>query len=108
MSFVNVRERIAFRADKMNKINLFDEAQMFMDVYCLEPGQAQKPHAHAGAAKTYFVLEGEGVFQVGEEERKLGAGHAILAPAGIDHGVRNEGPERLVVLVSMAPNPNYA
>lgn len=108
MPFVDVREKIAFRADKMNKVSVFDVAQMFMDVYCLEPGQAQKPHAHAGAAKTYFVLEGEGVFLVGGEEQRLGPGHAVLAPEGEDHGVRNEGPERLVLLVTMAPNPNFS
>jgi len=104
--FLNVAERIAFRADKMNKVNLFEAPQLFMDVYCLEAGQEQKPHAHAGAAKVYYVLEGEGRFLVGGEARTLGPGHAVLAPEGVDHGVRNPGPDRLTVLVVMAPNPN--
>jgi quercetin dioxygenase-like cupin family protein len=95
-----------FSAEKMQKINLFETERMFCDIYCLEPGQAQKPHAHAGADKVYFVLEGEGEFSVGEERRSLAAGHAILAPAEVDHGVRNVTGERLTVLVFMAPNPN--
>jgi quercetin dioxygenase-like cupin family protein len=95
-----------FSAEKMQKVNLFETPRMFCDVYCLEPGQAQKPHAHAGADKIYFVLEGEGEFTVGDEERRLGPGHAVLAPADIDHGVRNGSAARLTLLVFMAPNPN--
>ena len=95
-----------FSAEKMQKVNLFETPRMFCDIYCLEPGQAQNPHAHAGADKVYLVLEGEGEFTVGEERRRLGPGHAVLAPAVIDHGVRNGGPDRLTLLVFMAPNPN--
>jgi quercetin dioxygenase-like cupin family protein len=95
-----------FSAEKMQKVNLFETPRMFCDIYCLEPGQSQKPHAHAGADKVYFVLEGEGEFNVGSEERRLGPGHAVLAPADIDHGVRNASQARLTVLVFMAPNPN--
>src|SRR5688500_11786517 len=106
MSFVNVRERIEFRPEKMNKVSLFDVPEMFLDVYCLEPGQAQQPHVHANAAKVYYVLEGEGTFLVGTEERTLGPGSAVLAPAGEPHGVSNSTDQRLTLLVAMAPNPN--
>jgi quercetin dioxygenase-like cupin family protein len=106
MSFVNVRERAQFRPDKMAKVNLFDVPQLFLDVYGLEPGQEQKPHTHAGAAKIYYVLEGEGTFTIGAEERTLGPGHAVLAAADEPHGVRNDTSKRLTVLVAMAPNPN--
>lgn len=95
-----------FSAEKMQKVNLFETPRMFCDIYCLEPGQAQKPHAHAGADKVYFVLEGEGEFAIGPDECRLGPGHAVLAPANVDHGVRNASQVRLTVLVFMAPNPN--
>lgn len=106
MEVAAVAARQRFSAEKMQKVNLFETPRMFCDIYCLEPGQAQKPHAHAGADKVYFVLEGEGEFSVGDEQQRLGPGHAVLAPAEIDHGVRNPGPARLTVLVFMAPNPN--
>jgi quercetin dioxygenase-like cupin family protein len=95
-----------FSAEKMQKVNLFETPRMFCDIYCLEPGQSQKLHAHTGADKVYFVLEGEGEFLVGPETRSLGPGHAVLAPADIDHGVRNVSAAQLTVLVFMAPNPN--
>lgn len=106
MDIKDVRASRRFSAEKMQKMNLFETDRMFVDVYCLEPGQAQKVHAHAGADKVYFILEGRGRFRVGEEERDLESGQAVLAPAGLDHGVTNASGQGLVLLVFMAPNPN--
>ena len=94
-----------FAAEKMQKLNLFETERFFCDVYCLEPGQAQKPHAHAGSDKLYAVLEGAVVVRVGEEEARLQTGDVVLAPSGIDHGVRNDSNARAALLVFMAPNP---
>jgi len=94
-----------FDAAKMQKLNLFETPRFFLDVYCLEPGQAQKPHAHEGADKVYAVLEGSVVARIGGESATLAVGDTVLAPAGLDHGVENPGPERASLLVFMAPRP---
>jgi mannose-6-phosphate isomerase-like protein (cupin superfamily) len=94
-----------FEAAKMQKLNLFETPRFFLDVYCLEPGQAQKPHAHEGADKIYAVLEGRVLARIGAESASLGPGDSVLAPAGLDHGVENPGPERAALLVFMAPRP---
>ena len=94
-----------FAADKMQKLNLFQTPRFFCDVYCLEPGQAQKPHRHEAADKVYAVLEGEVRVRIGDEEAPLGPGAVVLAPAGQDHGLANAGPGRAAVLVFMAPGP---
>ena len=94
-----------FDASKMQKLNLFETPRFFCDVYCLEPGQAQKPHRHDAADKVYAVLEGEVRVRVGEETATVSAGGAVLAPAGQDHGVENPGPGRAALLVFMAPRP---
>lgn len=106
--FKNARAAVAFAPDKMKKVNLFDTERMFCDVYGLNPGQEQTAHAHAGADKVYFVLDGAGRFRIGDEERQVGAGTAVLAPAGSSHAVRNPGPEPLTLLVFMAPKPGAA
>lgn len=103
--FRDVRAAVAYRPDKLCRTGLFDTPRLFCDVYGLEPGQEQTGHVHAGADKIYFVLEGTGTFRVGGETRVLGPGHAVLAPAGAEHGVRNAGPGRLALLVLMAPKP---
>lgn len=95
----------AFNAQKMQKVNLFETARMFCDLYCFEPGQEQKTHSHAGADKIYYVLEGQGTFHIGGESQELAAHTVILAPADIEHGVVNTGRERLVLMVYMAPKP---
>jgi quercetin dioxygenase-like cupin family protein len=95
-----------FSPEKMQKINLFETDNFFCDVYCLEPGQEQKVHAHTVEDKLYYVLDGVGTFVVDEEERELGREQVIFAPAGSRHGVRNASGERLTLLVFMTPNPN--
>jgi mannose-6-phosphate isomerase-like protein (cupin superfamily) len=104
--FVDVKDRAAFAPDKMKKNNLFTTANLFCDVYCFEPGQDQAAHAHAGSDKIYYVIEGRGRIQVGEDEREASTGTAVLAPAGLAHAVRNPGPGRLTLLVVMAPRPS--
>jgi len=105
MSFIETTARRRFDGEKMQKVNLFETAEMFCDLYCLEPGQLQKPHEHAGATKFYFVLEGAAVFTVGGRERALGPGGLAWAGPGEAHGVRNDSQARVVLLVSMAPHP---
>ena len=100
-----VPDQIRFRPEKLSKVGLFDTPRMFCDVYCLEPGQEQKPHAHAGSDKLYAVLEGSVEVRVGTETRELRAGEMALCPAGTDHGVANRSNARAALLVFMAPHP---
>jgi mannose-6-phosphate isomerase-like protein (cupin superfamily) len=106
METTNVSDVAEFSVEKMKKNAIFDSPHLFYDAYCLLPGQSQKVHAHEGSDKVYYVLRGTGNFTVGEEERDLGEGHAVIARAGESHGVRNETQEDLIVLVTMAPRPS--
>jgi mannose-6-phosphate isomerase-like protein (cupin superfamily) len=103
--FKDARAAAAFDAAKLKKVNLFDTERMFCDVYGLRPGQEQAAHSHADADKVYFVLDGTGTFLVGDEERSVGPGSAVLAPAGAAHAVSNRSAAPLTVLVFMAPKP---
>jgi mannose-6-phosphate isomerase-like protein (cupin superfamily) len=105
MTVVSLKEIKTFSQEKLKKNVLFQTERLMCDLYCLEPGQSQKVHLHQESDKVYIVLEGEGKFTVGSEEAKLASQMAVLAPAGTDHGVRNDGPGRLVLLVFMAPKP---
>jgi len=91
-----------FSPESFQKRNLFETERLFSDVYAFEPGQAQTPHSHEDADKVYYVLEGQGTFVVGDEERVVGQGEAVIAPAGAAHGVRNETDDRLRTLVFLA------
>jgi quercetin dioxygenase-like cupin family protein len=104
--FQRVADRVAFTADKMKKTNLIDTPNLFCDVYAFEPGQTQAAHRHPVGDKLYYVLAGSGRIRVGAEERRVSAGDLVCAPAGAEHGVENPGPDRLTLLVMMAPRPS--
>ena len=105
MRVIELEKLRRFGSAKMKKNNIFETGRFFLDLYCLEPGQAQAPHTHDGSDKVYVVLEGEGAFEIDGAVAELKAGQAILARSGEVHGVLNKGPERLVCLVFMAPHP---
>jgi quercetin dioxygenase-like cupin family protein len=104
-NFHHVPSRAAFAPDKMKKVGLVDTPSLFCDAYCFEPGQEQAGHRHAVGDKLYYVVSGTGRIRVGDEERAVAPGDLVCAPAGSEHAVRNPGPERLVLLVTMAPKP---
>lgn len=89
--------------DKQFKATLFESRRLMLGLNCLEPGQAQHAHTHAGQDKFYYVVEGEGDFTVGETRQTAGPGSVVWAPAGVTHGVENHGAARLVLLVGIAP-----
>ena len=101
--FLDWREHTGSQPEKFFKTTLWQSGHLILGLNCLEPGQIQKVHAHDGADKIYYVLEGEGDFTIGDEQRIAEPGMLIVAPAGIPHGVTNNGRERLSLLVTISP-----
>jgi mannose-6-phosphate isomerase-like protein (cupin superfamily) len=101
--FVDWHERTGVNEEKFYKATLWQGEHVMVGLNCLESNQTQSVHAHQGADKIYFVLEGRGRFTVGDEEREASTGMLVLAPAGVPHGVTNTGAERLSLLVAIAP-----
>ena len=50
------------------------------------------PHFHERHAHTFYVLEGELEFRVGDETVRARSGSAVVVPSGIVHAFRNAGP----------------
>jgi quercetin dioxygenase-like cupin family protein len=104
---IRVRDHVKVAADKMARVGLSSTARTQLDLYCVAPGQSQNRHRHEGEDKIYYVLEGAGRFSVGGVEERLEAGEAVVAPAGVEHGLVNDGAELLLVLVMVAPPPAH-
>jgi len=98
-------EHAVFDAKKMGKATLFASPRLMLGLNCFEPGQEHKLHAHPGLDKVYQVLSGEGVFVLADREIPMRAGHMLVAPEGVAHGIRNTTRERRVVLTILAPAP---
>jgi quercetin dioxygenase-like cupin family protein len=95
-----------WRADKMGKRTIYESSRLLVGTNAFEPGQSHALHAHAGMDKMYFVLEGEGLFLLDQQELPMRAGDLLMAPDGVPHGVSNRGPGRLLVLAVLAPSPS--
>lgn len=95
----------AFSPERATKADLFSGDRLFVGLNCFEPGQAQKPHRHAGADKFYLIVSGRARMVVGDEVGEAGPGSVVWAPADVPHGVL-EALERTVMLVAMAPPPH--
>ena len=105
---INWREHTGVRPDKYYKTTLWQGEHLMIGLNCLEPNQIQGVHAHQGADKVYFVLEGCGRFTIGDREEEAAAGMLVVAPAGVPHGVTNTGTERLSLLVAISPGVSPA
>jgi len=98
-------EHAEWRSDKMGKATLYESARLLVGLNGFEPGQSHTLHAHVGMDKLYYVLDGEGVFQLEGRELPMQAGDLLVAPDSVPHGVRNTGQRRLLVLAALAPAP---
>jgi quercetin dioxygenase-like cupin family protein len=104
---IRVRDQARFALDKMAKIALATTDRSQLDLYCVGPGQSQKAHTHDDQDKIYYVLEGSGRFSLGGQEERLSAGEALVASAGVEHGLLNDGTAPLLVLVVVTPPPPH-
>jgi mannose-6-phosphate isomerase-like protein (cupin superfamily) len=61
-------------------------------------------HVHENEDELFYVLEGEHVFQVGDQEFHAGPGGLVFAPRGVPHAQRRVVPRtgRILVLTSPA------
>jgi quercetin dioxygenase-like cupin family protein len=74
----------------------------------LEPGfEGPEPHIHDDQIDSFYVLEGEPEFLVGEEKLRLGAGSFVAEPIGVVHTFSNPGPERARLLNVHAPSNDF-
>lgn len=98
-------DHLGGHAEKFYKTTLFRADNLLLGINCLEPGQVQSPHEHTDQDKFYYIVAGRGRFWLGDERVTAAAGEVVWAPAGLVHGVTNEGDERLTMLVGIAPAP---
>ena len=66
------------------------------------------PHTHDDHTDTFFVLDGEAEFLVGDETFRFGPGSYVAAPPGVVHGFRVAGDAELRMLNVHTPNTGFA
>ncbi len=73
----------------------------------LQPGEALKKHI-TPVDVVFYVLQGRGVVEIGEERAEVLADTLIESPAKIAHRWINESQKALCILVIKTPRPKEA
>jgi mannose-6-phosphate isomerase-like protein (cupin superfamily) len=60
-------------------------------------------HVHANEDELFYVLEGEHVIEVGDEEHRVAPGGAVFAPRGVPHAQRRVVPGEGRLLIMTVP-----
>ena len=88
---------------------LFDQStndvkQMSVWETSFPPGVGIPLHKHPyPVEELLYVLRGQGIETVGNEQREVGPGCAIFVPPEVEHNIVNTGDEMLMLLVVVSP-----
>jgi quercetin dioxygenase-like cupin family protein len=91
-------------AHKVDARNLYDKEEAMVTVITLETGQSLKRHI-TPVDVAFYVLEGTGVVEVGEEKMEVARDTLIESPKDIVHCWYNESDSPLRFMVIKAPKP---
>jgi mannose-6-phosphate isomerase-like protein (cupin superfamily) len=69
----------------------------------LPAGASTAPHHHVKTEEIYYILEGRGLMQIGQETFCVGPGDAVAIPPGALHQITNTGEVTLKFLCCCAP-----
>lgn len=91
-------------AHNVDARNIYNTENAMVTVIRLKPGQSLKKHI-TPVDVAFFVLQGEGIVEVGEERAVAGKDSLVESPKDIVHCWYNESSEDLVFMVIKAPRP---
>jgi quercetin dioxygenase-like cupin family protein len=73
--------------------------------HVIPPGAGSPWHVHHNEDESFYVIEGELLFIVGQEQQRIiaGPGTFVFGPREIPHGFRNDGPAPARMLLAATP-----
>jgi quercetin dioxygenase-like cupin family protein len=84
--------------------DLYNKEEAMITVITLAPGQSLKRHI-TPVDVAFYVLEGDGIVEVGNEKMKVGKETLVESPKDVVHCWYNESDKPLRFLVVKAPKP---
>ena len=108
MEIINARSAETFKnPHNVNAAKLYDSEHAQAIHITLEPGESLKKHI-TPVDVFFYVLEGTGVVEIGEEKKEVGPDTLINSPARIPHCWCNQSEQVLRFLVVKVPRPTEA
>jgi quercetin dioxygenase-like cupin family protein len=83
---------------------IYDTPHAIAVVITLKPGEALKKHI-TPVDVFFYVLEGSGIIEIGNEKQTVGKDMLVESPARIPHRWSNESSSVFRVLVVKVPKP---
>jgi mannose-6-phosphate isomerase-like protein (cupin superfamily) len=80
-----------------------DTPRFNLGIIEIQPGRELEAHVHRAEDDSFYILEGEMTFVVGEETVPAPPGTFVLIPPGVEHGFRNDGATPVRMLNIHAP-----
>ena len=96
--------QIMENAHKVDARNVYNTPDAMITIITLHPGQALRPHI-TPVDVAFYVLEGSGVVEIGEEKQEVKKDTLIESPKDILHCWYNESDKPLRFMVVKAPRP---
>jgi len=97
-------EEIMKNAHRVDARNLYNKPEAMISVITLQPGQSLKKHI-TPVDVAFYVLEGTGVVEIGEEHQEVSKDTLIESPRDIMHCWYNKSNDLLRFMVVKAPKP---
>jgi uncharacterized cupin superfamily protein len=67
------------------------------------PGGGSPPHVHSREEESFYILEGEITFQIGDDRVVATVGTFANVPVGTPHSFKNESDQTAKMIISIAP-----
>jgi mannose-6-phosphate isomerase-like protein (cupin superfamily) len=101
---MDVRDVTRYRGEFFRVLQQTDRSQTA--VMTIAPGEDAGPEETHRADQIIYIVEGDALMRVEDEERRAAAGSLVMIPAGARHHVRNAGRAPLFFVTVYAP-PAY-
>ena len=100
---VDLRDYVDFDLDAASGRRVFTTDVVAVDIVCLEPEQVIDARTLGGADAIYTVIGGRAWVVTDDAEVTLDPLQAVVIPAGVPHGIRNDSPDPLILQVVVSP-----
>src|SRR5688500_11115050 len=94
---VDLRDYVDFDLDAAAGRRVVTPDVVAVDLVCLGPGQVIDARTLPGADAIYTVLGGRAWVVTDEAEVTLDPLQSVVVPAGVPHGLRNDGADPLIL-----------
>lgn len=98
MEKINIESILEFVSDRSARKAIFKEEQLDVGLLLYTPGQTTPDHKHSDIDEVFYVISGEGIITINDEEIYLKEKDIIFSPKDETHGFCNTSSDNWIVL----------